>query len=118
MSIFSILFNNAKVTAKNVTHKTGEMIEGAKLSFAVSTEEDKIEKTYASIGKKIYEEHCAGQSFDEDINSYCEEVDSEEAKIRLLNRTIAELKQTTICKSCNATVKKDALFCPKCGIRI
>ena len=118
MSIFDILFKSAKSTAKNVSHKTGEIIEITKLNFAVSTEEEKIEKLFVELGKRQFSEHCEGQNEDPVYNSICEEIDSEEAKVRLLNRAIAELRQTSVCKSCNATVKKDALFCPKCGIRI
>jgi len=117
MSFFDMLFKGAKATAQNVGHKTGEIIEVTKLNFSVSAEEEKIEKIFIALGKRQYEAHCAGQT-EEEFVSICEEIDSEEAKIRLLQRAIAELKQTSNCKSCNAIIKKDALFCPKCGIRI
>jgi len=118
MSAFDLFLSKAKDTAKKVTNKSGEIIEIAKLNLAVTNEEDKIEKVYTEIGKKLYGTYCAGQSVDQDIKNLCEEVDDEEARVRMLKRKIGDLKQTSFCKSCGAVVKKDALFCPKCGIRL
>ena len=118
MSAFDLFLNKAKDTAKMVTNKSGEIIESAKLNLAVSNEEDKIEKVYTEIGKKLYGTYCSGKSVDEDVHKLCVEVDDEEAKIRMLKKKIGDLKQTSFCKSCGAIVKKDALFCPKCGIRL
>ncbi|MEI6131791.1 MAG: hypothetical protein WCQ41_03055 [Bacillota bacterium] len=118
MSSEKDLVNGAKSVAKTVLHKTSDFIEATKLSINVSNKEDSIEKYFAKIGKLVYESHENGKDIIDEMKQICEEVDSEEAKIRILKRKIADIRQTLVCKSCDATMKKDALFCPKCGIRI
>lgn len=118
MSTMDAVMKKLSTAAKTVTQKTGEFVELTKLNLNVSNEEDKLEKIYSEIGKMVYGSYSAGQEVSDEIQKLCESVDDEEAKIRIIKRKIAELKQTSFCKVCGVNVKKDALFCPNCGLRL
>jgi len=93
MSAFYSFLNKAKDTAVALKNKSGSLIEGTKLNLAVAREEDLIEKDYIEIGKKTYANFNSGQIDNPEYSKIFEEIDSDEAKLRLLKRQIADIKR-------------------------
>lgn len=85
----------------------------AKLSVDIRTREDDLEKAFAELGKKYYNEHKNDEDTSEfdAINSIYKEIDH-------LKNELAEKKGMQICPKCGAFVARDAKFCNECGEKL
>ncbi len=100
-----------------VAKKSGELVETTKLSVNIGSEEEKVHKLYAQIGKALYEKYTATGIIDEDVKASCEAVRVHEQNIKALKDKMAEIKGTKLCISCGAEMEKTQLYCSKCGTK-
>lgn len=103
--------------AQAAAKKSGELVEVTKLNVNINTEEDKIQKLFAQIGKKIYDKYTASGSIDEEAVEDCETIKVHEQNIKNLRSKILEIKNLKICTGCGAELERDQIFCSKCGAR-
>lgn len=103
--------------AQAAAKKSGELVEVTKLNVNINTEEDKIQKLYAQIGKKIYEKYAASGSIDEEAIEDCETIKVHEQNAKNLRSKILEIKNLKACTGCGAELERDQIFCSKCGAR-
>ena len=118
MSFIDSLSRNFGETAKKAVKKSGEVVEITKLNLQISNQEDKANQLYSEIGKKLYNKYNRGDTVDAGVVGFCEQVDEIEAGIRVTRRRLADMKNTRICPECKAEVKKECVFCPKCGEKV
>lgn len=128
---------------KNITQVSSDIVKNTKLSIKLSTEEDKLNKIYIEIGKKVHEIHSYGGSVGEFFDKKYKEVLSIEKSISDIKQKIEENKANRenanstfsnnpqnnpqsnpqnaeeqlflICSSCNEKNDINANFCIKCG---
>lgn len=117
MSVFNNLTKKVSETAKAAAKKSGDIVEMTKLNMSIGTEEDKIKKTYAEIGKKIYDLFAAGAEIPEDVKEQCEAIGTYEKNIEELKQKILEYKNIKVCASCGFELDSQAMFCSKCGAK-
>jgi DNA-directed RNA polymerase subunit RPC12/RpoP len=103
--------------AQAAAKKSGELVEVTKLNVNINSEEDKVQKLYAQIGKIIYEQYRASGVAQDDIKEACEEITVHEQNIKSLKEKISEVKGTKNCISCGAEMEKEQIFCAKCGAK-
>ncbi len=94
---------------------TKTFADKTKLKSKVRTEEDKINKTYASIGKKFVELY--GDNASEEFAGFISEINESNKLIKSYNLQIAALEDALCCTSCGAQISKDSDFCSKCGAK-
>lgn len=104
-------------TAKVAAKKSGEMVELTKLKMNISSEEDKIEKEYAQMGKIVFETFERGEKVGEEFEAHCEKIASYRENIKAMKDQILKLKNVKTCPECGEEVDSEALFCPKCGAK-
>jgi len=103
--------------AQAAAKKSGELVEVTKLNVNINSEEDKIQKLYAQIGKSVYEKYCQSGAVEDYIKEACETIAVHEQNIKSLREKIAEVKGTKTCISCGADMERTQIFCSKCGAR-
>lgn len=104
-------------TAKVAAKKSGEMVELTKLKMNISSEEDKIEKEYAQMGKIVFEAFERGEKVGDEFEAHCEKIVSYRENIKAMKDQILKLKNIKVCPECGGEVESEALFCPKCGTK-
>lgn len=112
MDFFDKVVSTITSTGKDLGEKAKETADYAKLQMEIKSKKDFIERQYAEIGKKLYEEQ-------KDLE------DSEYEEIFLIKHTfeeieeiqqeIAALKGYANCPTCGNPVKPEDKFCPNCG---
>jgi predicted nucleic acid-binding Zn ribbon protein len=103
--------------AQAAAKKSGELVEITKLNVNINSEEDKIQKLYAQIGKSVYENFCQSGAAEDYIKEACEAITVHEQNVNSLREKIAEVKGTKACIACGAEMDRAQLFCSKCGAR-
>ncbi|NMB98242.1 MAG: zinc ribbon domain-containing protein [Clostridiaceae bacterium] len=117
MSFFDKLGKRVGEAAQVAAKKSSDLVEITKLNMSISTEEDKIEKTYAKIGKEIFAKFNSNDEVDPDVIEFCKEIKTYQDNILNLKAKLMDLKNIKLCIKCEAELDKDALFCPKCGAK-
>lgn len=112
MEFFDKVVSTITSTGKDLGEKAKETADYAKLQMEIKSKKDFIERQYAEIGKKLYEDQ-------KDLD------DSEYEEIFLIKHTfeeieeiqqeIAVLKGYASCPNCGGNVKPEDKFCPNCG---
>lgn len=103
--------------AQAAAKKSGELVEITKINVNINSEEDKIQKLYNQIGKRVYEKYSAAGAVDADLKESCEAIKVHEQNIKNLKEKILEVKNLKQCISCGNDMERTQLFCSKCGTR-
>lgn len=117
MTVFENFTKKVTETAKAAAKKSSELVEVTKLNMSIGTEENKIEKAYAEIGKLVYKAYSEGENVGDTFKEYCEKIEASEEAIKGCKQKILELKNIKVCPSCGVELEMDILFCPKCGTK-
>lgn len=117
MSVLDNLSKRVTDTAKAAAKKSGEIVEVTKLNMSISAEEDKIEKSYSTIGKVVYEAFAAGKEIPVEFHEVCIKLMESLKNIEDMKEKVLELKDLKTCPNCNAELEIEVAFCPKCGTK-
>ena len=100
---------------KEVVGKAKEVAEAAKLNGKVTSEESKLNNTYASFGKTFFESHAEApdESYEKDFQA----VKDSKATLEKLKYDLQKIKGVRPCSNCGADVPLTAAFCSACGAR-
>ncbi len=83
----------AAEVAQAAARKTKQLAEIAKSNVSIYTEEDKIKKAYAELGKLYYRDYVVGEERDEaEYLPLCRQIDEAKQNIADLQDYIEELK--------------------------
>ena len=116
-------------TAKEVTKKTGEVVEVVadktgqtleiqKLKNQIRVMQKNNDRDFKHIGKLIFHKHQKGEEIGTAYVELCEAIAERNESIELLKAQIARLKGVATCPNCEADVEDGAKYCPKCGTEI
>lgn len=117
MPFFDNLGKKVGEAAQAAAKKSNELVEVTKLNMAVNSEEDKANKLYGEMGRKIYENYKQGMQTSPDFSSEFEQLNVCEQNIKDIRKKIMDLKNVKLCQKCGAELAETAMFCPKCGAK-
>lgn len=117
MAFFENFGKKVGEAAQAAAKKSSEIMETTKLNVNINSEEDKIQKLYAQIGKSVYEKFSETGVAEDYIKEECEAIIAHEQNIKALREKIAEVKGTKACISCGAQMERTQVFCSKCGAK-
>lgn len=101
-------------TYKNVTKKSTDLVQEAKIKLIINERAEEIDGIYKEIGKNVYRLFKRGENV-EDFIANCKMIESLETEKSELQDTLLSLKNLKKCDNCNASMDKDTAFCPSCG---
>jgi RNA polymerase subunit RPABC4/transcription elongation factor Spt4 len=104
-----------KNVAKDVTKKSGKLVESTKLSAKIASEKAKLEKLYTELGEQVYNDYTSGEKFDGKYNQFFSDINLAKKEIDDLREDKADVKGVKTCNNCGAEIKQEAKFCTNCG---
>jgi len=115
MAFFENIGKKVGEAAQAAAKKSSELVEVTKLNMSINSEEDKIQKLYIKIGKKLYEDYVLNSELYPEFKEDCDAIIVHEQTIQGLKEKILETKNVKICTGCGAESERSIMFCPKCG---
>lgn len=116
--IFGKFSGKAKSITKNVASKANDTVESAKISWAISEAEKKIEDLKMNIGDIIYNEYLKSKDFEGVLGELCEKIDNLNEEIEIMQDKKAEIKNEKRCEVCGAFNKLNGVYCSACGEKL
>ena len=101
--------------AKKLSSQAEDFYGRQKKRGQILLEKRDVDKILAEIGKVVYKNYKDGAELDEELIALCEEIDLHQEKIDSMKEEMADLTGKRICPNCQASVERDALYCPSCG---
>lgn len=115
MAFFENIGKKIGETAQAAAKKSGDLVEVTKLNMSINSEEDKMEKLYAQLGKLVYSDFNEGIGLDARYMEICNTVMTHEQNIAAIRQKIQEIKNIKLCSNCGAELERNVAFCPSCG---
>lgn len=114
----TIAADAAENAAKQVSQKTGDTIEMAKLNMKIFDLNTEIGVSMREIGVIVYDTHTGKVTDENALAEIIKGVDEKNAEIEGYKARLAEFKKSLICPVCGETCCKDDTFCKKCGAKL
>lgn len=108
----------ASETAQAAVKKSGELVETAKIKYAIFDLKNEIKKTYEEIGRELYRQYSENADAAECVRQKCLRIDALNHEIAQLSRKLGDLKNMIECVQCRKTCKIEMEYCPYCGCRL
>lgn len=122
MNIFDNLLESSAKVADKVAKVTSECIDKGKDKINELSLENDLSKAQKQLGALVYALHKSGQSNDELVKQYIEDIEKiekqlEEARKEQPETVDAEVEaeETCFCHNCGAAISTADSFCRNCG---
>lgn len=110
--------DEAEKFTKVAVKKTSDAVSKAKLNYAVSETENKINELFTELGRILYNEYKNGAEFPENISEICQQAEKLYEEIETVKEQIAKMKNAVVCPSCGEYNHEESIYCAKCGKKL
>ena len=129
MGLFDNLLENSAKMADKVVKVTGEYIDKGKEKINELSLENELSKAQKQLGALVYALHKTGESNNELVNQYIEEIAKIEKQLEevrnengeenvVIDIEPEEIKEVKYCRNCGTDVDSDDAFCKNCGTAV
>ena len=129
MGLFDNLLENSAKMADKVVKVTGEYIDKGKEKINELSLENELSKAQKQLGALVYALHKTGESNNELVNQYIEEIAKIEKQLEEVRNENGEenvvidiepedIKEVKYCRNCGKDVDDDDAFCKNCGTAV
>ncbi len=101
--------------ARDVSDKSKEMTEKARINRAIKNEEAKINNLYMAIGQKFFSENTSAPA---GYESQFTGVNTAMSEIDRLKKSLETLADNLYCPNCKVRINAGQLFCRECGTKL
>ena len=128
MGLFDNLLENSAKVADKVAKVTGEYIDKGKDKLNELSLENELSKAQKQLGALVYALHKNGESNDELVKQYIEEIEKIEKQLEevkaedkddedtvVIDIDPDDVKEVKYCPNCGKDVDDDDAFCKHCG---
>ena len=119
MKFFEELMESSAKVADKVAKVTGEYIDKGKEKINEFSLENELGKAQKQFGALVYALHKSGESNDELVKQYIEDIAKIEAQLEEARKEEAEETVTPevvkFCSKCGREAGEDDAFCKNCG---
>lgn len=116
MDFFNKVSNTITSKSKDVAKKAKEIADVASLNSKINVQQDTITKTYADIGRYMYNNLI--NNTDEELAQLYTVINTATDEVNRLKKEIDEIKGQKKCPGCGASVPAESKFCVSCGAKI
>ncbi len=110
--------DEAEKITKVAVQKTSNAVSKAKLGYAVSETENKINELFTELGRILYNEYKNGGEFPENISEICQQAEKLYEEIETVKEQIAKIKNAVVCPACGEYNHAENVFCARCGNKL
>ena len=118
MDAFDETIQKAKDIFDTACKKTEEVVNVQKLRLDLSSVENRLNKSYATLGRLQFVKIKDEESSDPEISTVVQDIKEKISEIEELRAKITELTGKINCPSCGATLPSNASFCSRCGSKV
>lgn len=104
----------SKIT-KTITKTSSDVIKTTKLNISLSAEEEKLNKIYLDIGKKVHEIYSFGGSLGKFFDEQYAAIVKQEKIIDKIKSEINLKSGAKTCPNCGNAIALGSSFCSHCG---
>lgn len=122
MGLFDNLLESSAKVADKVAKVTGEYIDKGKEKINEISLENELGKAHKQLGALVYALHKSGESNDELVKQYIEDIAKIEAQLEEARKDNEEIPAETVtpevvkfCSKCGTELGVDDAFCRGCG---
>ncbi|MBR2028727.1 MAG: hypothetical protein IKA10_07080 [Oscillospiraceae bacterium] len=117
MKFFEELMESSAKVADKVAKVTGEYIDKGKEKINEFSLENELGKAQKQLGALVYALHKSGESNDELVKQYIEDIAKIEAQLEEVRKEAeeAEVEVVNFCSNCGAQTGIEDAFCKNCG---
>ena len=115
MGFFDDLRKKVAETTSSFQETTNKIEKENKCKKAMKENDNKLEKLYIDLGKKVYELEPNTEEFNNVVNEKKTEIASIMKENENLRIQILTLNNKKICSGCGAEIDMNTTFCPQCG---
>ncbi|MCL5058601.1 MAG: zinc ribbon domain-containing protein [Actinobacteria bacterium] len=102
--------------AKEVSRKSGEILEVTKIKFELNKLEKEMENNLAGLGAVVYQKFKGAADMDGEIDRLCQSTGRLEEEMKALEKQIEKMQPKTItCPECDVELPTGGKFCSYCG---
>lgn len=110
------LLDKLNKVAKELTEKTGDVIETTKLTSKIHARKADINEEYRKIGEMVYKQYVETKVVDDMLIDSCKKIEELNQMIKELQEEIDSIKEDDlICPICGKENDKDSTECDECG---
>lgn len=122
MDIFQKMTEKAKGLggmAREVTRKSGELLEVTKVRLEISRLEKETENNLAGLGAVVYQKYKGVTDMDDEIERICQSTARLEEEMKTLQQQLEKIQPKTLtCPECKLDLPSGGKFCSYCGTRV
>ncbi|MCL6476875.1 MAG: zinc ribbon domain-containing protein [Peptococcaceae bacterium] len=122
MDFFQKMVDKAKGLggmAREVTRKSGELLEVTKLKFEMSKLEKETENNLAGLGAVVYQKYKGATDMDNEIERLCQSTARLEEEMKVIQDQIEKLQPKPLtCPECKVDLPSGGKFCTYCGTKV
>lgn len=122
MGLFDNLLESSAKVADKVAKVTGEYIDKGKEKINEISLENELGKAQKQLGALVYALHKSGESNDELVKQYIEDIAKIEAQLEEARKEDEEIPSEPVtpevvkfCSNCGTELGADDAFCRSCG---
>lgn len=101
---------------REAAQKAKGVAEVLQMKGQISAENSKVKELYSAIGNLYFKKHR--EDPDDEYQMFFPEIEKTLVHIAELEARVRELEGTHCCGSCGAPLRKDDMFCSKCGMPV
>lgn len=105
--------------AKDLTKKSGDLVEVTKLKYEINKMEKIIETNLAAIGELYFRTTKGEVGLEDELTRLCASTVKLESDIKDYQEQVEKLSpKPALCAKCQAELPEGALYCPMCGEKV
>lgn len=118
MATFDSMMETAKTTAAAASKKAEELANVAKLKLDGAQLNQDIKKLFVQMGEFVYRSYRNAESGTEQIEQWCDQVDTKKEELRKNRAKINALLHKKVCPECSHANDEESIFCARCGAKL
>lgn len=113
MAFFEDLSKTLSDKGKEAAQKAKEAAGVLQMKAQIASEKSKLKELYGAVGVLYYKKHRDDE--DTEFGDLFREIGNVLTNVAAMEEKVQKMEGANVCPNCKKVMKKDALFCSRCG---